>query len=210
MKNHPGEKSFDNRRPGQILTADQINQIVKAIFKQITGDNKTIQVKTFGDQIIISQIPPKTNPITSVKMIIEEIKNTYLICTYGSDSVSVAKPWGLRKDVDWPSEDGAITYVYTNATRRTASKAEEDDEEQYLTPPYEVDEEIFATRVGYTGIDNDNGDPIRWEDDNAGGRCWATREILEAYLPLSGGTMAGDIAMAGHVISGAVISGGTP
>ena len=196
-------------RPGRALSADELNSIVKSLISQISGDNATIKVSAFGNKLIISQIATKTNPVSAIPMLIEEIKNTYLVCAYGTDSISVAKPWGLRKETAWPSEDGDITYVYASATQRTASKADQDDEIQYLTPPYEVGEEILAKRLTTTKINDDSGNPIKWEDTNFGGRCWATEIVLEEYLPLAGGTMAGGINMDGNSVSGAVITGST-
>lgn len=209
MRNNPYQPSFRKRYPGQFWTADEVNQIVDALFNQVTG-GEGIEVKTFGKQIIISLIKEKTNPIVATRMVITEVKDTYLVCNdLAGNSISVAKPFGLRKGVGWPSDAGQ-TYVYVDKTHRTASQGIESDEEQYITPPYEIDEEIFAQRIGLAGIDDDSNNPIRWKDKNDGGRCWATETLVEEdYLPLAGGEMAGDIGMDSHSITGAVISGGT-
>ncbi len=208
MENRPGQKPFRKFRKGSRLKASDLNEIITAIIKQISP-GKGIKIDTFGDKITITNIAPHTNPVTGVRMIISSIKNTYLVCDWEGQAITVAKPKGLRKEAEWPSADGQ-TYVYTTATRRTASQAGETDEEQYITPPYEVGEELLVRRVGNSGIDDDSNNPIRWRDANDGGRCWATRKPEEEFLPLAGGEMAGEIDMSGHAISGAVVDGGTP
>lgn len=108
---------------------------------------------------------------------ITAIQDDYLECvriwrggTQGSATVYVAKPERLRNEL---SRDG-VTYVYSNPQARTASKAGETDENQFVTPIYLVGDfiEVEVSR-GVTGImevDQQRGRPI---DKNVDGRAWA-------------------------------------
>lgn len=109
---------------------------------------------------------------------VAEIFPDYLEClrvwrstTLGSEIVYVARPARLRSEL---SRDG-VTYVYTDAQTRTASKAGETDELQLVTTGYLVGDLIEVTvSRGATGIpqvDEQRGRPI---DTNVDGRAWAT------------------------------------
>lgn len=52
MANQPGQARPDLLRQGTILTADQMNRIMRALVRRIEG-GKGIKVRSFGGRIII-------------------------------------------------------------------------------------------------------------------------------------------------------------
>ena len=166
------EKPIDFKVGSKKLSAGALNQMLNAIPRVIQGGSGVSVIK-HGDRILISLASVQgTAPGATCLMTIEEVLDAHLICDRDGASVRVAKPWGLRKGVVFPSD---CTYVYVDETHRTASKSGEDDEEQYISPGYEVGEELLCVRIPSARI-TDAVLPIVWVDKNWIGRYWATLE----------------------------------
>ena len=88
--------------------------------------------------------------------------------------VYVAKPYILRRSPFDNKTVDSVSYVYTNAYTRTASKAGETDETQLITPSYVENEIILAVRIETNIITDDSEDakPVDWMDLGIG-RAWA-------------------------------------
>lgn len=161
---------FDAR--SQVLSARHLNMLRSAIPRLITGGHG-VNVAKMGDRFVISVIPERgTPPPTAALASITAIHKTYLMCSKDGAAVAVAKPWGLRWGVVFPS---GVTYDYdaTDYGLRTADPTG-DAEEQRITPDYEVGEELLIRRVPSSRIFEDGGGPmIVWIDENIMGRCWA-------------------------------------
>ncbi len=102
----------------------------------------------------------------------------------GKDFVWILKPWLLRgtywESLDTqgnPIERNGVTYVYSSANERVASKEGEDDENQRIIPSYQPKDIIFAIRGVYGGMDkitaDDASQNAHWMDLNVDGRMWA-------------------------------------
>lgn len=55
MANTPGEHKPQWSK-GQRLRAADLNRLMRAASRRVVGDGKTISVRAFGDQLIISRI----------------------------------------------------------------------------------------------------------------------------------------------------------
>jgi len=153
----------------KTVSAGALNKLVNAMVRQITG-GVGINVKKFGDRIVISLGEPQQGQVgSSALAVITEEKPAYLICNKDGATINVAKPWGLRNEVDFPT---GPEYTYHTSQHRTATLGA-DIEEQYITPSYQVGEEILAKRLPSSRIDDEDGNMIVWIDENLVGRCWA-------------------------------------
>jgi len=157
--------------PATSLSASALNALREAIPRLITGGDGII-VERFGDRFIVRQAGAQSGKAGSMGLAtITAIFDTYLVCTKDGASIKVAKPWGLRRGVDWPA---AATYTYSAPGTRSAVQSGYTTETQKITPDYEVGEELLVARLPSARIDDDDGNLIVWYDMNAAGRCWAT------------------------------------
>ena len=91
------------------------------------------------------------------QFIIVSQQNDSLTCktwdgeTAGTDDYIILKPWLLRRTPFDNLTRNGISYVYTSAFERTASKVGEDDEEQVISPKYVVDD-IIEAESGIEGL----------------------------------------------------------
>lgn len=170
----------DPFRPGATsISATALNMLRAAIPRLIRG-GFGINVKKYGDRYVIQLADQQgTPPGTICIAVITALYDTYVVCDRDDAAISVAKPWALRKGVDFPS---AAAYVYSDAITRTATQATFTTESQKLTMPYEVGEELLVCRLPSARILDSNGDEVLdvngnsivWTDLNTAGRSWAT------------------------------------
>jgi len=166
------EKPLPFKANANTLSARALNLMRDAIPRLITG-GAGIKVSRSGGRVVIGQATGAgAAPGTAEKVTITELKNTYVLGTKGDGAtIAVAKPWGLRRGVVFPT-DG--TYVYATAHQRTKTVGAVETVEN-LTPVYEVGEEILARRLVSTGITEDGDGPaIAWIDENTIGRWWVS------------------------------------
>ena len=102
----------------------------------------------------------------------------YMVCVAwdgeyeGVENINVALPPELRQV---PSK-GTVSYTYAESlVERTASEDDEDDEEQFITPSFVVDDEIYAFYFESTGVEDCN-----WLYTNMDARVWAYDPDYEA------------------------------
>ncbi len=154
------------------LSANDLNKIMESCFRQLVG-GAGISVSKMGDRVVISLSKGADNKASAFSLvtILEEF-GTYLKCDKDDAIIYVAKPWGLREGVDFPT---GPTYEYHTFSWRTATLGEV-VEEQYITPDYEVGEELTVKRLISARITDDGDNPILYIDSNELGRCWATEE----------------------------------
>ena len=174
---HPKPSPF--KAGSKAVSAGALNKIVSAMIRQITG-GAGINVAKFGDRIVISLADLQEGRVGSSALVtITAINDTYLECDKDGASIKVARPWGLRKGVDFPT--GPI-YTYDNeeSQHRTATGGGQ-TEEQFITPLYQVGEEILARRLPSTRIETEGeeSEMICWVDENIVGRCWAAEDEEE-------------------------------
>jgi hypothetical protein len=193
-----GQKPDDWRRGEQRLSARELNQLKDLVLRQITGDNKTIHVKKFGqDRIIISaeglEGPPASED-TALYTVREE-KDDHLVCvrfqytsspyTYNAEegatdenTVLIAKPFLLQKtafhDKTVTIRETEYTYNYNTRSRREVHYTDEDDVEQLdietVTPGYFTGDVIRA-RKGKTSVVVE-GERVALTDVNESARSW--------------------------------------
>ena len=170
---HPKPSPF--KAGSKAVSAGALNKIVSAMIRQITG-GAGINVAKFGDRIVISLADLQEGRVGSsaLALILEE-KEEYLVCDKDGANIKVAKPWGLRNGVDYPI---GPDYVYHSPQHRTATLGA-NTEEQYITPVYQVGEEILARRLPSSRINDDDDNMIVWIDENLIGRCWAAENEEE-------------------------------
>ena len=153
---------------GKSLGARSLNLIRQALFRLITGANG-VQVRKYGDRFVIQLAATQgTAPGNVSVMTITALFDTYFTADRDGAEVYVAKPWGLRRGVVWPT---GPSYVYTDNESRTATQGVT-VEDQKVTPSYTVGEQVLAVRLPAARITG-GGVPIVWEDINQAGRCWA-------------------------------------
>lgn len=170
---HPKPSPF--KAGSKVVSAGALNKLVTAMIRQITG-GAGINVNKFGDRIVISLAEAQEGRVGSSALVtITAINDTYLECDKDGAAIKVAKPWGLRKDVEFPI---GPTYTYHTAQYRTATEGAE-TEEQYITPSYQVGEELLVRRLPSSRINDDDDQMIVWIDENLIGRCWAAENEEE-------------------------------
>ena len=97
----------------------------------------------------------------------------------GTTLVNVAKPWLLRRaPFDGTSGRNGITYAYSNAYTRVATKGTS-TETEVITPSYQPNDVIYAVS-GATGFNfsvtiGGIATPMQAVDQNADGRTWQTQ-----------------------------------
>ncbi len=93
------------------------------------------------------------------------------------ENVLILKPWDLRGTPFHNKTRNGITYSQFADDKRTATKAGETDEQQWIIPSYHADDIIFAVTGVVGGIDvqgvNLLAEDATWMDINAAGRQWA-------------------------------------
>jgi len=162
----------------RTLSAGALNMMLNLIPRIITG-GAGINVARLGDKIVVRLAPVQgAAPGTVAIATITAIHGTYLLCDKDGAEITVAKPWGLRHNVEFPTGGGTIRYVYTAYGRRIATQAGE-SETQVITPDYEVGEELLVRRLASARINDEGGEPIVWADLNVLGRCWAVEAEVE-------------------------------
>lgn len=166
----------------RVLSAQALNSMRDAIPRLITGGHGIDVRKAAGGQVSIG-LKPKAGaaPGTSALVTIVAIHNTYLVCSKNNTSIAVAKPWGLRRGVVFPT---GSTYVYNSPSERVKTTDGEDDVTETLTPNYEVGEELLVRRLAASRIDDDGGDAIFWIDENTMGRRWFAGAVSGLPDPL--------------------------
>lgn len=170
---HPKPSPF--KAGSKVVSAGALNKLVTAMIRQITG-GAGINVNKFGDRIVISLAEAQEGRVGSSALVtITAINDTYLECDKDGAAIKVAKPWGLRNEVDFPV---GPDYVYHNPQHRTATLGGE-TEEQFITPSYQVGEELLAKRLPSSRINDEAGKMIVWIDENLIGRCWAAENEEE-------------------------------
>lgn len=163
-------------RRGDLITARGLTQVREAV-NQIVGDVNPPQQR-FGKAV--------SNPGRSKRFKVVEVKGDYLVCNAfngqvtGTQKITVAKPWLLRRSpFDGESRD-SITYTYSSDTERQADDGS-NTEDQVVVPSYVVDDEIYAEfdpegGSGVTVTLPDNTEvAAMWLDTNRDGRAWAKK-----------------------------------
>jgi len=163
------EKPPPFKANASTLSARALNLMRDAIPRLITG-GAGIKVSRSGGRVVIGQVAGAGNsPGTAALATIGEIKDTYLVCDKDGASIAVAKPWGIRRGVVFPT---GATYVYASPSQRTKTVGGVDTVEN-LTPNYEVGEELLVRRLVSSRIFEDGDGPmIVWIDENTIGRYW--------------------------------------
>lgn len=152
------------------LSAQSLNDIRNAILRQITG-GAGIVVEKFDNRVVIRLASTTQSAPGDVAIVtITELRDKYLICDKDGATIPVAKPYGLRKDAEWPT---GPEYTYDGASTRTAVQDGYSDETQKITPDYQVGEELLVVRVPSARLLDDDNILILWMDMNVGGRTWA-------------------------------------
>ncbi len=88
--------------------------------------------------------------------------------------VHIAPPYLLRKTL---TERDGITYEYTTAQERVATRTSDSSTEtQVIVPRYVEGDELYASRViRGTGMTDADDLPVVWLDDNRDARTWARK-----------------------------------
>lgn len=191
-------KDIPSFEQGEHLTAAALNQIVDALYQQITGAEGEVTVQRLGNRLMLGTGDPPAGPMAAPilrTMVVLEEGDDLLLCAFfnygttpqlhdpdlGQDSSSllfVAKPRLLQRtpfDGQTVTLNGIdVSYEYTGNSERTASATGEDDEDQFVTPPYFAGD-IITVRRGPSGYTDDDGDLVVWTDANEGGRQWAVK-----------------------------------
>lgn len=167
-----------NFQRGQVLRADDLNRIVRAIARRITGQDG-IRVRTFGGDVVISYTKERTPPTVLRQLIVTVAGPEYLTCrTYdaqentGPGDIFVMKPWTLRYNTLWTvgvAPDGK-SYTYLDFNTRTYLDGS-DTITEFLRPPYFVGALIYAINADVYQTAED-GKSIRLIDANVGGRAF--------------------------------------
>lgn len=107
---------------------------------------------------------------------IVSVGNDVLLChtwdgtTEGADSIIIAKPYLLRRTPFHGQTRNGVTYSYTNAYTRTASKSGEDNITEIITTSYQAGDIIRAI-PGPTDVTYED-EVVMLEDANNDGRDW--------------------------------------
>ena len=64
MPNHPADNPPRDFREGDVLSASQLNNMLKMLATLIIGDGRTVRVRTIGNQLIIEAIGGPGRPGT--------------------------------------------------------------------------------------------------------------------------------------------------
>jgi len=160
-------------RAGEPIDHRKLNQVVDQLNAMIKGATPIQQVfPSAGD----------SPPMTMERLQIVSIGNDYLVCcafdgvTPVTDSLFfVSKPPELRRSREsW----NGLTYVYEDSQTRTATNADEEEEEQVIVPAYVEGDTIFAVTniVSGTGVLDQDGVDYGYLDMNVAGRAWAKND----------------------------------
>jgi len=159
-------------KPGApAIRAADLNAMRDAIPALITGGPGIIVTRVGKDRYTIRLASASSAaPGAICTAVITEVRDAYTICDKDGALVAVAKPWGMRRNAQWPA---GASYEYESGVRRTATSGGT-TETQLITPDYTVGEELLIARLASARINDDEGLPIVWLDTNNCGRCWAT------------------------------------
>lgn len=158
---------------GDPLTAKRLNEPLTALNKLMRGTNPPKQ-----------NFPRKAAAQSAVTQYrYKSMAGDYIVCKTwdgvdeGTDSVTIAKPYLLRRTPFDGETRNDITYAYTSDFERTATNVDEDEEEQVIVPSYVVDDLIYATGgiVGGTDVFDANDEAVTILDDNRDARAWARK-----------------------------------
>lgn len=162
------------REPGkwrrrQPIEASKLNELRDAVRSLLPFAQPARQVAASGKEEV-SEI---------AQMQIVGVAGDYLQCrkysgtSASGPTVSVAKPYLLRKTPFNGASRNGISYSYTSDVSRTASLSGE-TETQVVVPSYVVGDIIYAIKgvVGGVGVTLTAG-TISWLDLNVDGRAWA-------------------------------------
>lgn len=134
---------------GDILTAEQLNAIVRLITGRLLGVGG-ITVQTVGDLISIGHIVNTKANTLFQQMRIKSDQGDYLVCrsldaggNEGAADINVLKPFLLRRTPFDGKTVNGVSYVYQSNGERLADGTET----QLITQDYYVDAEIFVMRI---------------------------------------------------------------
>ena len=95
--------------PGsKVISANALNELRQAIPSLLQG-GQGISITPYGDKFIVKLAEAQGRLVSPIELFtVREISFQYLICdrehlSETSNSVVVAKPWCLRKGVNWPA-----------------------------------------------------------------------------------------------------------
>jgi hypothetical protein len=172
----------DNNKPpvvplvhkGEEITATKWNVLANALNKPFSGVQLPQQVKPDASA--------KTVQVQQMK--VASIAGDYITCytfdgvVTGTDEITVAKPWMLRRTpFDGETRNG-ITYTYSDDVTRDASD-DDGTETQVIVPSYVVGDLIYAERniIGGTSLEITMPDntkrQVAWMDTNRDARAWS-------------------------------------
>lgn len=191
-------------REGQRLGAEDLNKILRAIPRSISGAG--IDIKRYGDRIVVENNPINAGqiPVVQTFIVVKEYDDVLqcvqwdyaqTIVQYDPsaggeaagdlDSIItyVAKPnWLQRSPWDGQTVLGT-TYTYTDTGERLA-----DTDTETIDPPY-FPGAILSAYTGSTGLNSQvidgNDSDVTWTDLNEAGRSWL-------LTPATDGTGTGD------------------
>jgi hypothetical protein len=163
-----------NVKRGERITADDQNEMRTTINRLSRGLALPKQVSRRAQNGAASDRP--------FIMSVYASKSDYVLCYRVDQSVNpdidkplfVAKPYLLRNSIN--SRDG-LTFSYTDTDERTATDDDSGDtEDQVVVPAYVEGDLIVVARMN-TGVykDDEQEDPVLWQDMNVDARAWAEK-----------------------------------
>ena len=167
------------------------------LFKKLDfSDSPTVRVRETQRSISFDAVVPSaTSGVAGLTMTWQSSQDNYIVATdKNGKSYNVAKPWWLRRTTYsgfgnntgvWTGPDGAHTYVYVSADKRTDSVTAPDSstlmQNSIIWPPYGsppgapwtlAGEQILAFEpTGGTGVVDTSGSDITWLESSY--RLWA-------------------------------------
>ena len=185
-------------KPGDSLSAADINKIAQSIVRRMTGVGG-VSVNASGNQILISLKGQRKPPTILRQYVVKSNLEDCLVCrsfdankVEGTDDIHILKPWVLRySEWDFDANSGAFApdgeiYEYDTDTYTTRTNTGlVDPEVQKITQDYYVDSVIYAMNIGPNLLCNPfavssatSGSPVaevrsRLIDINVDARAWA-------------------------------------
>ena len=159
---------------GDLLLASKLDEPRQVLERQ-KGVSPGNQIRNFPQAQMICQ-----------QMQVVQVKKDYFTAEIsdsngtGGTLVNVALPHLLQQTHYEEKEIQGflrrnISYEYKTNVTRTATNADDEDEEQVIVPSYEVGDVIiaFAGISGGTNVLDENDETVIWMDMNIDGRFWA-------------------------------------
>ena len=154
-------------RVGARPSAREFNRIAQHVNRQNSGVDPAQQLAS----------PLEAAGFFIQRFRIKSIEGNFLVCvtwngsTEGANSISVARAYLLRRAI---TLHNGISFTYSSNVRRTATSGS-DSETQVIVPAFAVDDQIFAFRQprGGTGVVDNAGKAVIWQDLNLDARAWA-------------------------------------